>query len=74
MLIEKRIKVPPDDFYMIAEHETQTVGNLTPLSDVDVLVPLHGGAHELVYVYFASVPIPYVNTNIRTPSKVSSVL
>jgi 8-oxo-dGTP pyrophosphatase MutT (NUDIX family) len=42
-----------------------TPHNLTLLSDAHVHVALHVG-QQLVYVYSAFVPIPYVTTHLRT--------
>jgi hypothetical protein len=50
---------------------TLTVDDLTLLSSNHVrAVPLRAGKHEVVYDFAASVPVRYVNTNLRTPTKV----
>jgi 8-oxo-dGTP pyrophosphatase MutT (NUDIX family) len=49
---------------------TLTVGDLTLLSSNRVRAPLHAGKHQLVYVFAASVPVPYVTAKLRTPAKV----
>jgi hypothetical protein len=40
------------------------------LSNKPLLVSLLEGELQLVYVFFASFPVPYVTTNLRTPAKV----
>jgi 8-oxo-dGTP pyrophosphatase MutT (NUDIX family) len=47
---------------------TLSLDDLTLLSDAPVRVALHEGQCKLVYVHSASVPIPYVTTNLRTPA------
>jgi hypothetical protein len=39
------------------------------LSDVPVRVALPEGQRQLVYVFSASVPVPYVTANLRTHAK-----
>jgi 8-oxo-dGTP pyrophosphatase MutT (NUDIX family) len=47
---------------------TLTPGDLTLLSDAPVRVALHEG-QQLVYVYSAYVPAPYVTNHSRTPAQ-----
>jgi hypothetical protein len=47
-----------------------TVDDHTMLSGNHVWVPLPDGHHHLVYIYLASVIVPYVTANLRTPIKV----
>jgi 8-oxo-dGTP pyrophosphatase MutT (NUDIX family) len=47
---------------------TLSFADLTLLSDAPVRVALHEGQCKLVYVHSASVPIPYVTANLRTPA------
>jgi hypothetical protein len=45
------------------------------LSGNPVRVPLHdAGEHQLVHVFSASVHVPYVTANFRTPAKVEQVV
>jgi hypothetical protein len=44
------------------------------LSDAPVRVALLEGQRELVYIFSASVPIPYVTTNLRTIAKLEHVV
>jgi ADP-ribose pyrophosphatase YjhB (NUDIX family) len=50
-----------------------TPDDLTLLSDVPVRVALPVG-QQLVYVYAASVPVPYVTTHLRTSAQVEHVV
>jgi hypothetical protein len=49
---------------------TLTVDYLTMLSGALVRVPLPDGKLQHVYVYSASVRVPYVNANLRTQAKI----
>jgi 8-oxo-dGTP pyrophosphatase MutT (NUDIX family) len=53
---------------------TLTSDDLTLLSNNPVRVSLHEGQHWLVYVFSAYVPVPFVPTNIRTPTKLVQVV
>jgi hypothetical protein len=44
------------------------------LSNNPVRVPLPEGKRNLVYVFSAFVPVPYVTTNLRTPTIVDHVV
>jgi ADP-ribose pyrophosphatase YjhB (NUDIX family) len=48
---------------------TLTFDDLTLLSDAPVRVALPERLRHLVYVFSASVPVPYVTTNLRTHAK-----
>jgi 8-oxo-dGTP pyrophosphatase MutT (NUDIX family) len=50
-----------------------TPDDLTLLSDAPVRVALHVG-QQLVYVYTASVPVPYVTIHLRTPAQLEHVV
>jgi ADP-ribose pyrophosphatase YjhB (NUDIX family) len=50
-----------------------TPNDLTMLSDAPVRVAQHVGQH-LVYVYTASVPVPYITTHLRTPAQLEHVM
>jgi hypothetical protein len=50
------------------------VDDLTILSGVGVRVALPEGEYQLVYVYAASVHVPYVIANLRSPPKVEQVV
>jgi hypothetical protein len=50
-----------------------TPDDLTLLSDAHVRVALLIGQH-LVYVYSASVPVPYVTTHLRTPAQLEQIV
>jgi ADP-ribose pyrophosphatase YjhB (NUDIX family) len=50
-----------------------THDDLTLLSDASVRVALPVG-HRLVYIYSASVPVPYVTTHLRTPAQLEHVV
>jgi 8-oxo-dGTP pyrophosphatase MutT (NUDIX family) len=45
-----------------------TLDDLTVLSDAPVRVALPDGQRQLVYVFSACVPVPYVTTHLRTPA------
>jgi hypothetical protein len=49
---------------------TMAVNDLTQLSGAVVRVPLHYGKYQLVYVYFVSVLVPYVNITLSKPTHV----
>jgi 8-oxo-dGTP pyrophosphatase MutT (NUDIX family) len=53
---------------------TLTVDDLTLLSNNHVRVPLRAGKQQLVHVFAASVPVPYVIANLRIPAKVSQAV
>jgi 8-oxo-dGTP pyrophosphatase MutT (NUDIX family) len=53
---------------------TSIVDNLTMLSNNPVRMSLPEGKHHLAYVVSAFVPVPYVTSNLRAPSKVSQVV
>jgi 8-oxo-dGTP pyrophosphatase MutT (NUDIX family) len=53
---------------------TLTVNDLTLLSINYVRVPLLAEKHELVYVFAAYVPVPYVTDNLRTLAKVEQAV
>jgi 8-oxo-dGTP pyrophosphatase MutT (NUDIX family) len=50
-----------------------TPDDLTLLSDAPVRVALPVG-QQLVYVYSASVPVPYVTTHLRTPAQLEQAV
>jgi ADP-ribose pyrophosphatase YjhB (NUDIX family) len=50
-----------------------TLDDLTKLSDAPVRVALPVGQH-LVYVYSASVHVPYVTTHLRTPAQLEQIV
>jgi hypothetical protein len=51
-----------------------TSDDLTLLSDAPVRVALPEGRHQLVYVFLASVPVPYVTTHLRKLAKLEQAL
>jgi hypothetical protein len=53
---------------------TLNVDDLILLSGVAVWMSLSAGKHQLVYVYSASVPTPYVNAKLHTPTKVKQAV
>jgi ADP-ribose pyrophosphatase YjhB (NUDIX family) len=53
---------------------TLILDDLAILSGAVVRVPLSDGKHALVYVYSDYVLVPYVNANLRTPTKVQQVV
>jgi 8-oxo-dGTP pyrophosphatase MutT (NUDIX family) len=53
---------------------TLTVDDLNMLSNNPIRVPLPKGKRQLVYVFSAFVPVPYVTSNLRAPSKVEEVV
>jgi hypothetical protein len=48
--------------------------DLAQLSDAPVRVTLHEGQRQLVYVFSASIPVPYVTSRLRTPSELEHVV
>jgi 8-oxo-dGTP pyrophosphatase MutT (NUDIX family) len=50
-----------------------TPDDLTLLSDALVRVALPAG-QQLVYVYSASVPVPYVTSHLRTPARLEHIV
>jgi ADP-ribose pyrophosphatase YjhB (NUDIX family) len=50
-----------------------TPDDLTLLSDAPVRIALHVG-QQLVYVYTASVPVPYVTTHLRAPAQLEQAI
>jgi ADP-ribose pyrophosphatase YjhB (NUDIX family) len=52
---------------------TLTPDDLTLLSDAPVRVALPGG-QQLVYIYAAFVPIPYVTNHLRTPAQLGQAV
>jgi ADP-ribose pyrophosphatase YjhB (NUDIX family) len=53
---------------------TLTFHDLTMLSDALVRVALPEGHRQLVYVFSASVPVPYVTSYLRTLAKLEHVV
>jgi ADP-ribose pyrophosphatase YjhB (NUDIX family) len=53
---------------------TPPVDDLALLSGIHVRVPLPSSQHQLVYIFLASVHVPYVIANLRTPAKVEQVV
>jgi hypothetical protein len=53
---------------------TLTYDDLILLSDAPVRVVLTRGRRHIVYVYSASVPVPYVTTHLRTHAKLEHVV
>jgi 8-oxo-dGTP pyrophosphatase MutT (NUDIX family) len=52
---------------------TLTDDDFTLLSGKPVRVPLPVAYDQLVYVFSAYVPVPYVTANLRKPAKVEQV-
>jgi DNA-binding IclR family transcriptional regulator len=50
-----------------------THDDLTRLSDATVRVAISEG-QQLVYVYWASVPVSYVTTHLRTPAQLEQIV
>jgi ADP-ribose pyrophosphatase YjhB (NUDIX family) len=48
--------------------------DITLLSDAPVRVALHQGQRKLVYIFTASVPIPYETANLRTLAKLEHLV
>jgi ADP-ribose pyrophosphatase YjhB (NUDIX family) len=53
---------------------TLTVDDLTMLSGNPLRVPLPASQHKLVHLFSASVHVPYVIANLRTPTKVEQAV
>jgi 8-oxo-dGTP pyrophosphatase MutT (NUDIX family) len=53
---------------------TMSLDDLTMLSDDPVRVALPRGRRQLVYVFSAYVPVPYVTSNLRTLAKLEQVM
>jgi 8-oxo-dGTP pyrophosphatase MutT (NUDIX family) len=53
---------------------TLTNADLILLSVTPVRVALPEGQSQLVYVFLAFVPVPYVTANLRTPAKLEHVV
>jgi hypothetical protein len=49
---------------------TLTLNDLTVLSNNPVRVSLREGKHQRVYVFSASIPVPFAAANIHTPAKI----